>query len=336
VFQLSKGEYLMAINFYGAYSHIGGASGDLDNISEAVLADGDAAIVVDSTNNTGSIYTLDSASTEEEDSTNFTVIIPDDEAAAPTEGKRWILVNVFGVSGLSEDGETGADYTAGGALQLNYDDTLAFKTSAKGIQVFDTSGDDPVIQLHGDDENHIGTIQGANDLDLWITTEENSSDIWLASREGDGTQTWCGLVGPDTSFRPSSHKGTDLGTAAAAWDDAYADDYNNVADFYWMDDRINEAGKKVKVDDVQIIKDIKPSNKYDPISGLNIINDSTLPTWLVKKHKKAGEKDGKSWKKGDTALTADGKPYLSLKTVNSLLMGAIRQLDARLTALEGG
>jgi hypothetical protein len=311
------------------------------------------------------------------------VIIPDDEAAAPTAGKRWILVDMFAsdlsVNGnlnftvggstvdiirdendmaaddaaalatqqsikayvdtevaahypteLQDSAETGAVYTAGADLQLNYDDTLAAKTSASGLAVYDSSGDEPTISFHGDDENHIGGVQGKYDTDMWITTEENDSEIWFGAKTAMGTIRWVGLLGTDDTFRPATNKSVDLGSAAIAWDDVYADDYNNVADFYWMDTRKDEAGKKVEIDDVQIIKDIQPSNKYDPVSGLNIIDDSTLPTWLVKKHKK----DGKGWKKGDTALTTDGKPYLSLKTINSLLMGAIRQLDARLTALE--
>ena len=37
---------------------------------------------------------------------------------------------------------------------------------------------------------------------------------------------------------------------------------------------------------------------------------------------------------GDKMISNDGNPYLSLKTMISLLMGAVRQLDAKVEALE--
>lgn len=82
----------MANKAYGAISHIGGSDGDLDAISESVLADGDIAFVVDATNDTVDVYTLNSSSAAVEDAVDFTVVVPDDEAASP--GKRWIKVNV--------------------------------------------------------------------------------------------------------------------------------------------------------------------------------------------------------------------------------------------------
>ena len=82
----------MANKFYGAISHIGGADGDLDAISKDILNDGDGAYVLDATNNTIDVYTLDASNATAEDAVDFTVIVPDDEAASP--GKRWIKVNV--------------------------------------------------------------------------------------------------------------------------------------------------------------------------------------------------------------------------------------------------
>ena len=66
-----------------------------------------------------------------------------------------------------------------------------------------------------------------------------------------------------------------------------------------------------------------------------------MPDWLLVKHKRDGfhrdvesDKIVKEWKKGDIVRSLAGKPYLSLKTMVSLLMGANRQLAERVTALE--
>jgi hypothetical protein len=80
----------MANKFFGAISHIGGADGDLDAISKDIISDGDGGFVLDATNNTIDLYTLDASNATAEDAVNFTTIVPDDEAASP--GKRWIKV----------------------------------------------------------------------------------------------------------------------------------------------------------------------------------------------------------------------------------------------------
>jgi hypothetical protein len=89
----------MANKFFGAISHLGGADGDLDAISKDIISDGDGAFVVDAVNNTADIYTCVAADTTAEDSAKFTVIIPDDEAAAPAAGMRWFKVNPRGWNG---------------------------------------------------------------------------------------------------------------------------------------------------------------------------------------------------------------------------------------------
>jgi hypothetical protein len=117
-FQKDKGEFSMANKFFGAISHIGGSDGDLDKISKDIISDGDAAFVVDAANNTIDFYTLDSSNATAEDATNFTVVVPDDEAASP--GKRWIRVAV-----ASWDGST---VERGTVVTLNAAQTLASKT----------------------------------------------------------------------------------------------------------------------------------------------------------------------------------------------------------------
>lgn len=130
---------------------------------------------------------------------------------------------------------------------------------------------------------------------------------------------------------PGVNKSVNLGAASYAWDDCYADDFNNVADFYHLDDR----------DDMAAIKAIKGSGKYNPLNELELIDDDTIPTWMLSKHKHDKPEwiaeDGRiisAAKKGDIMYTADGDPYLSLKLLASLCMGALRQLDTRIENLE--
>lgn len=118
---------------------------------------------------------------------------------------------------------------------------------------------------------------------------------------------------------PSNHKEINLGRSDGAWDDAYADDFNNVADFYHMDDR-KEGDEIIQFSDLDVIKSIQPSGEYDPVSGLRLIDDDTIPGWLRKKSKKTKE----------IQYDPDGKPYLSLKTMISLNMGAIREVDDKI------
>lgn len=115
-----------------------------------------------------------------------------------------------------------------------------------------------------------------------------------------------------TEFRPSAHKTADLGGSGDAWDDAYADDFNNVADFLHLD----------TIDDLAVLKDIKGSGQVDPETGHELINDDTLPDWLLARTRA-----------GAIERDPDGKPYIRLKVLLSLLMGACRQLDGKIAAV---
>lgn len=112
----------------------------------------------------------------------------------------------------------------------------------------------------------------------------------------------------------ADHKTMDIAESAKACDDVYADDFQNVADFFFLDDR----------DDLAALKQIKGCGQIDPRTGLEMIDDDTLPTWMLSR-----TKDG-----AEPLLDPTGRPYLSLKMLTSLLMGACRQLDARLAAVE--
>ena len=165
----------------------------------------------------------------------------------------------------------------------------------------------------------------------------------------DGIRFFCGPSGT------GANKLVDLARIGLAYDDAFANDWNNVADFYWLDEIVDKQGRVMQIDDVAVIGAIKPSATVDTRTGMTVINDSTLPAWLVVRHKSEAEErapadyepsEDAHWhwvgggdrirthKAGDVAVDADGKPYLSNKTMQSLLMGAVRQLAARLSVLE--
>jgi hypothetical protein len=148
----------------------------------------------------------------------------------------------------------------------------------------------------------------------------------ITVRNGGTSKAFIFLV----DFYSGGNKVSDCGQSGGAWDDVWADDFRNVADFYHLDDH----------DDLASIHAIKGSGKYNPINGLEIIDDDTLPKWMLSKHKKDGQsidlstgKVTKEWKVGDICLTPDGQPFLSLKLIGSLSMGAIRQLDNKVIAL---
>ena len=87
------------------------------------------------------------------------------------------------------------------------------------------------------------------------------------------------------------------------------------------------GGKIESIDDVEVIRNIRPSGEYNEVTGFPLIDDDTLPEWLLskaKKHKFDYDQNGEiiaEWEKGEVMRDPDGKPYLSLKAVTSLLMG---------------
>lgn len=127
-------------------------------------------------------------------------------------------------------------------------------------------------------------------------------------------------------------KSVDLGTNALAFDDMYADDFNNVADipfFDYVKDR--STGKEIKVNDLEVLRAIKPMRDR---KGKLIFNehghaywdDSTLPDWLWFR----GKKD-----KGQITRDPDGKPWVSLKVLAGLALGAAGQLAEENAQLKG-
>lgn len=140
----------------------------------------------------------------------------------------------------------------------------------------------------------------------------------------------------DTHFYPQTDSVIDLGGDSYRWHYFYCDDgyatnsFHNGADFFHLDDR----------DDLAAILAIQGSGQYDSITGLEIIDDSTLAPWILSKHPADGQEEDSegnvmnTWKAGDIVYDKRNRPYLSHRMTTSLTWGALRQIDARLKALE--
>ena len=174
------------------------------------------------------------------------------------------------------------------------------------LEVLSPSSDLAEIRLHSD--------SGGLDAYLWIRSTFGGSREMILELD---------------AIALTLDKTTDLAAADAAFDDAYADDWNNVADFYAMDRRRREDdGRIVPVDDLAILRGITASGVFDERTGLELIDDSTLPEWLLTRAKEAV--DGKR----EVLRDSQGKPYVSVRMFLSVLMGVARQTDARVSALE--
>ena len=125
-------------------------------------------------------------------------------------------------------------------------------------------------------------------------------------------------------FRPRTHKQVSLGTSGYSWDDAWADDYYNAADFYHFD----------TFDDLSAILSIKPSGEVEEKTGLPLVDDSTLPKWILAHFNRTNEPRNLGLGTSNLILDPDGKPFISLKAAISLSWGAIRQLAHKVMELE--
>lgn len=131
-------------------------------------------------------------------------------------------------------------------------------------------------------------------------------------------------------------KTVDVGTAVKAFDDVYADDFQNVADIPFLDKVIDIDGKEIDVDDVAVIKGIKPKKDEKgrtvfSDNGHAVWDDNSLPEWIYSR-----QKDNKTKRRDASKIARSelGEPYISLKTLCALALGGIRQLESRVKALE--
>ena len=105
--------------------------------------------------------------------------------------------------------------------------------------------------------------------------------IYLSMRATDGGVSQTLYLTPDPgNFYPYPAKSADLG-ATYAWDDAYADDFHNVADVPFLDDH----------DDLAVIAAIRKGGRVNPRTGLPLIDDDTLPDWLLSKGQEGFRQD---------------------------------------------
>lgn len=250
-------------------------------------------------------------------------------AASVTASK----ISVSTLSAISADLGTITAGTITGATIRTAASGARVQLSGTSLSIFD-SGD---VEIGTISSQTLGGIAVAADLFAmncsWFSITEDSvgnaflitqdavitvdvGDLVLSTRKNGGGGGNVAIV-PETGesillYGPitvNSNKAYDIAEAATAIDDVYADDFQNVADFLFLDDR----------DDLAELDKIKGSGIYDERTGLEMIDDNTVPEWMLTKHKETGQ----------VVYTEDGKPYIALKTVISLLMGAVRQLDKR-------
>ena len=229
-----------------------------------------------------------------------------------------------------------------GAFQVGYDPVAVSEKSLYNISGYAYNNIDWYVQY---DINHNSRIKASATSTSGVVSLRAEDNGILTQLDLDGTNILFKIgsgAGSDiltlggsenvthVLFRSDNHKVDNLGGPLKAWDTAYADDFTNVADFYNFDDK----------DDLAAINQIQGSGVIESYTGYELIDDNTIPDWLIKKHKRDGEikdEDGNlitSYKQGDNCYDPDGKPYLSLKTMISLLMGAVRELDSKIATLE--
>ena len=225
------------------------------------------------------------------------------QAAITTDGK----ILIVGGAGVTLEG---GDSYGGGYVHLNGSSyNTRFMANGSGSLIY------LIPESRGDVGLRIGAVPTAGTpafgefATIYMMAR---TEVYIDVDDGSGTDnTYRFLPG---SFQPAGNKTADCGHADYAWDDVYADDFQNVADFLHLDDR----------DDLAALEQIKGSGIVDERTGLEMIDDNTIPEWMVSKDKKTKE----------VLRDPEGKPYLSLRLVTSLLMGACRQLNKKIEELE--
>lgn len=293
-------------------------------------------------------------------STNGNLVFDLDNAELTVNQADGIQITADG--GISVDASGGIQVNSAAGIEVNNGGDIALHNNGSNygmIRNVYNGSDHSYLYAYGSNLRLWPATDGDKNLDIGNSTHEwNEIDIEFdsslsvtrsSSVKLSITGAYSRLVGPSGEVRcdadgvhDGNHTSTNLGTSSLAWDDVYGDDFNNVADIPWLDERTDVNGTVHEVDDIAVIKSIKPSATVNPRTGLRIINDSTLPPWLVVKHKKDHEvrnEDGERIQftpAGSVAVGPDGKPYFSISTFIGLLMGAVRQLDDRLERIEHG
>ena len=172
------------------------------------------------------------------------------------------------------------------------------------------------------------------------------SDLQFFTSPDGATATLHLTLRGNGDLDPDGNKAADIGASGNAWDDIWANDHQNEADFYFMDNRKDKHGNVVPIDDLSVLTAILPKGEYDKRTGFQLIDDNSLPNFMLTKYKedewsyrteKYIDVDGEEIQtsvrdvlhlKGEICRSTDGDPYVSSKVWNGLITGAIRQLKA--------
>lgn len=262
------------------------------------------------------------------------------------------VVDIEGGTIVGESTSSYVDFTGYTDVNLNADGTggggdldcrcaddftiLAGQTSASGFVadagyavIYARDGDITIETMaDGTDVNITGEQHvyiNATDQDVRVDAGDDviidaGDDIFLNATDDieldpGGLLTWNhGHIYPGTIVGGKVDGSYDLGDSDARWDEVYTQSLQEIPDYLYLDDK----------DDIAAIHAIKGSGVIDSRTGLELIDDDTIPEWLLSR-----DKEGK-----ELIHSSEGKPYLANKTIHSLLMGAIRQLDNKVEELK--
>jgi len=175
-------------------------------------------------------------------------------------------------------------------------------------------------------------VQDGTYGDCWMSTSVSSTANVMSIGINAGTEYFIAFTNQFSavpSFIPNLDLAIDLGTSSYAWDDIYYDDLHNEADYFYLD----------SIDDLEELHKIKGSGIIDERTGLELIDDDTIPKFLLSKAKcdirESKDKPNKlKYKKGDILYSSRNRPLVSLKAIISHLQGCIRQLDNKVETLK--
>lgn len=209
-----------------------------------------------------------------------------------------------------------------GANYLGFATAGSFAFGTASGRIFANDGTESTPAYSFDSDSDIGMYRaGANDLRWSIPSSGNFNFVansQVVLRFEQSSKTWW----PDTTT-----KTVDLGVPAQAFDDMYADDFNNVADIPFFD-YVKHDGEILSVNDLDVVKNIQPLRDKDgnlmfTEKGYAYWDDNTLPEWVFHRNEK-----------GEIVRDADGKPWISMKVLAGMSLGAVGQLSKQVDELK--
>jgi hypothetical protein len=208
-----------------------------------------------------------------------------------------------------------------GKITSNYASTIDLmpaSSTGKGLVfgTYDNSYKWQVIYFYAYQNISILSTYDASNCALVNVVSGGSSYVELSAKQSNTSYTIAlqNYYGTPT-LRPATNNQINVGTAALAYATLYYYNLSDVGDYFHLDDH----------DDIALLKQIKGSGRFDQSTKLELVDDDTLPEIILSKNKK-GEIERNT--------SDNNKPYISHKALFSLLMGACRQLDARIDKIE--